>query len=880
MKLNTAPTNTVTGDTSGFTKARIRDEDLAAAITVMSVNYSRPFEAVVRETVTNGIDAVMRAGLDPRDYPVIITAPDPVGDSMFTVKDYGTGMDAATLTDIFFNVMASTKRGDNLAHGGFGIGAKAPYAVSDSFTIETAVFDPATRTQEIRHVLCAHIDETPSAKIVAEHTVVHDEKALADADTNTLSYTVVSVPTSQEDAPRWAEAIKEVLTWLTPGYFTLGDSANLVRFKENDAIDANIRKKLSTDRLKVVDKKNSWGGINKHIRMGQVAYDYPNLGANVFLDLDIGEVTVPQTRESIMETRANIQRINEVFAEERQKVLKRFGITDYGEIEVFNRIAHTFLVRAVTGINDIEKLKTRTHNVIEQISPMHAGRSNYMKAYLYSKGPRCKIHLTDSWHQYKDTTRLIPHLHPDFVARHNAHGDVDAWCDEQGVVAHDEAHAYPRTTQGSPVLLFDENELTQTQIRKLPAVMRTHDATILLLSRKAFAASKLYSVLFGASNVEAENNDPDGSPILAWTDPAVIDELAPKKSNSQAATLDELLHQYVKITNNAKYTTWTALFNNMYTLQERTTVQVRDIEAIIDDARAEGLDTVIVNGEKTIMPTTVPYSATTVPYSASNTVRIITMFEPARTIKKIAAHYDVEYINNDQALGAAIWSRFVTQHTQGAHPTHPAILAAVLRQSTTRRVTIPSIQTYAPAPVIVDYITDALADVISDVSAPIEQRTYATCVMIELLYEMEFPYETFRERTDGAVETDERGMIFDDLEHRLHILPRQIKWGAALEAETLENTPALAALPACTVQYRAYPHCVAVLDEMLAMRAHAFVETFTRDQVRDNIIEALRRDQLAKLVAKHTNTAVQGGVDLTDDAVYARIVASIEDAFA
>ena len=101
--------------------------------------YSDKYGSIVRELASNCIDANTESG---STEPIRIKVTKP---SSFTAKgeisfaDTGIGISPERIEDIFTLYFASTKRDGNEMIGGFGIGAKSPFAYTDVFRVETWV---------------------------------------------------------------------------------------------------------------------------------------------------------------------------------------------------------------------------------------------------------------------------------------------------------------------------------------------------------------------------------------------------------------------------------------------------------------------------------------------------------------------------------------------------------------------------------------------------------------------------------------------------------------------------------------------------------------------------------------------------------------------
>ena len=94
--------------------------------------YTNPVRAVIRELVSNAIDANIAAGSKDQ---IIVHLPNIIEDS-FYVKDFGIGMDENELLSVF-TYGGSLKRNSNEQIGGLGVGAKSPFSIVNCFTVES-----------------------------------------------------------------------------------------------------------------------------------------------------------------------------------------------------------------------------------------------------------------------------------------------------------------------------------------------------------------------------------------------------------------------------------------------------------------------------------------------------------------------------------------------------------------------------------------------------------------------------------------------------------------------------------------------------------------------------------------------------------------------
>lgn len=104
---------------------------LAHIMNVLTDLYSDPEMAVIREYATNALDSHIEAG---QSRPIEVITPTALR-PIFTVRDFGVGLDADDIRDIYSRYGASTKRSTNDAVGMLGLGCKSALAYVDQFTL-------------------------------------------------------------------------------------------------------------------------------------------------------------------------------------------------------------------------------------------------------------------------------------------------------------------------------------------------------------------------------------------------------------------------------------------------------------------------------------------------------------------------------------------------------------------------------------------------------------------------------------------------------------------------------------------------------------------------------------------------------------------------
>jgi len=100
-------------------------------MSVLTDLYSDPELAVIREYSTNALDAHKVAG---ESRPIEVTTPSPLA-PFFRVRDYGEGLDARDIREVFSRYGTSTKRESNDVVGMLGLGCKSALTYADQFTL-------------------------------------------------------------------------------------------------------------------------------------------------------------------------------------------------------------------------------------------------------------------------------------------------------------------------------------------------------------------------------------------------------------------------------------------------------------------------------------------------------------------------------------------------------------------------------------------------------------------------------------------------------------------------------------------------------------------------------------------------------------------------
>jgi hypothetical protein len=180
-------------DTAAY---HINPENIVHITGILRNMYSDPVKAVVREYTSNAIDAHVMAGTDKQ---IVLHMPD-VSEPWFSVRDFGGGLDKDETKELLYGFGSSGehKRTSNTQIGGFGIGCKCAFAVSDNFTY--TIWHNGTK-----RVWNCYLDESDVGK---------SDLFLEHEDATSLPGIEVRIPVKSDGFSRFAAAVEQVFKYL------------------------------------------------------------------------------------------------------------------------------------------------------------------------------------------------------------------------------------------------------------------------------------------------------------------------------------------------------------------------------------------------------------------------------------------------------------------------------------------------------------------------------------------------------------------------------------------------------------------------------------------------------------------------------------------
>ena len=113
--------------------SEFRIKSSAKSFSILSSGlYSNKIRAIIRELSTNAVDSHIAAGKP--NIPFLVHLPSML-EPWFSVQDFGTGLDEASVLSIYTTYFESTKTESNDYTGALGLGSKSPFSYTDNFSI-------------------------------------------------------------------------------------------------------------------------------------------------------------------------------------------------------------------------------------------------------------------------------------------------------------------------------------------------------------------------------------------------------------------------------------------------------------------------------------------------------------------------------------------------------------------------------------------------------------------------------------------------------------------------------------------------------------------------------------------------------------------------
>ena len=289
--------------------------------------YSNKVAAVCREVASNSRDANRESCKGNLPITINISSSNSLLDegASISFKDNGVGISPSRIDNVFLKYGSSTKRDSNNQTGGFGIGAKTPFAYTNEFLISTISEEKGVRLHNIYQALISNEGGQEVSQLIL----------VSSMETTEETGTEIIVPIKEEDKYEFLEECRKATSlWeVQPTIMYENEIQNLKikdLFNEKDfrviygdyqtslfdvsydemflEIDG-IPYSLSTTKLGRISEDSRRKLENSFLYSMISRHSYKTVKRNILLCFETGELTLSASREDIEYTEENIKLI-------------------------------------------------------------------------------------------------------------------------------------------------------------------------------------------------------------------------------------------------------------------------------------------------------------------------------------------------------------------------------------------------------------------------------------------------------------------------------------------------------------------------------------------------------------------------------------------
>ena len=381
--------------------------ELSVFFLLSSTLYKEPYRAIVRELVSNAIDASKRIGANE---PVILHVPKTLNDinNEFYVQDFGIGMSLEQVINIYGNYFASSKQNDSNSIGGFGLGGKTPFIYvkdsPDGFKLETTSSEDGVRRTFMFYMVKNEHNGLKPVYRYLEHLDVENSPIKG----SKISFKLHDI----EDITNFTNAIDDVLLSLYPIKYTgvfeeenvfdscvhkwmknyIGKDLTLAKSKE-------IYTNLSYDKLKMLNDSFCYFDYHLKLRTISASYSLPvrieNISlilGNIFYQYPLDSQNNSEINKRIQELDVMYRHISQLDKDYQIEIgLPIFQSDDNGNItlslsrESIQKTEHNdkIIIESINQYLDDKIVKTKEHLISLLEETAKNIQSKYHKDDLY-----------------------------------------------------------------------------------------------------------------------------------------------------------------------------------------------------------------------------------------------------------------------------------------------------------------------------------------------------------------------------------------------------------------------------------------------------------------------------------------------------------------
>ena len=289
LKQNTTPTIVSEGLESSMMGINANKIGMLSRILRDSI-YSDKIGGCVREYTTNIFDEHKKHGIEK---PAEIGIRQENGASIFYARDFAKGLSEHDIRNVFGMYLESTKNNSNESTGMFGIGSKIFLSYTDTFYI-------VSHFEGVKTTYIATLDAGDEGESISKILKISEEPT----DESGIE---ISAEIKRGDTYKFDDKIRNFITYCSMPI--VGNCSDKVYVPQTPKQTKNIGDYI----FKVYEQ-----GQKKVVyRMGNITYkteslDSLNPGTNLIIEIPIGKMSIPVSREAFEETRANQRILEEI----------------------------------------------------------------------------------------------------------------------------------------------------------------------------------------------------------------------------------------------------------------------------------------------------------------------------------------------------------------------------------------------------------------------------------------------------------------------------------------------------------------------------------------------------------------------------------------
>jgi hypothetical protein len=307
MKLIEKPINVVESDSFESVSFGIKQSGLPYIFNILRNQlYSNKPLAVLREIACNAQDANIEANSKRSIEVKLPTKLDPT----LTIRDFGNGLSADDIKNLYCFYGESTKRNNNSAIGYYGIGKFAPFSYGDNFVLIS--FHKGVKT-----TYNAFIDETKIGKIVK----LKEEKS------SEPSGVMISVPIREDDTQTFLNTAISLFKHFKNKPVIKGASKDeLAKVYDRKPVFEGKSWRYYAEKGDYYSRSNSVAvmGVGYSIDTSDVDFKDDELESlcnqGFEVDFDLGELDITASRESLEYTDKTKKAIKAKFKKVKQEI--------------------------------------------------------------------------------------------------------------------------------------------------------------------------------------------------------------------------------------------------------------------------------------------------------------------------------------------------------------------------------------------------------------------------------------------------------------------------------------------------------------------------------------------------------------------------------